>query len=122
MRSLMVLMALAVACGSDRDGDGFDAEFDCDDTRADINPEATEVCDGVDNDCDGSFGALTCAEDPFCDEPDASDSELWFPDFDDDGFGDSASSGAKACEQPIGWVDNNDDCNDDDDSVTDECQ
>ena len=25
---------------------------DCDDTRADIHPEAAEICDGIDNDCD----------------------------------------------------------------------
>ncbi|MEM1415979.1 MAG: MopE-related protein [Myxococcota bacterium] len=31
------------------------ADQDCDDTRFDTNPEATEVCDGtVDNDCDGT--------------------------------------------------------------------
>jgi len=28
---------------------------DCDDTRADIHPDAFEICDGVDNDCDGAI-------------------------------------------------------------------
>jgi len=47
----------------DDDGDGFDsaacpgaAGDDCDDTNADVNPAATEVCDGVDNDCNGLLG------------------------------------------------------------------
>ena len=45
----------------DMDGDGYfvgcDAyatvQFDCDDTRADVNPAAIEVCDGIDNNCNG---------------------------------------------------------------------
>ena len=59
-------------CGcADNDGDGYDDSScggtDCDDGNPLINPGATEVCDGVDNDCsavtvDGAdepwFGAL----------------------------------------------------------------
>ncbi len=54
----------------DADGDGFgtpdefvtaceppadfaDGAADCDDTSADINPRAHEICDGLDNNCDG---------------------------------------------------------------------
>ncbi len=37
----------------DDDGDGFTADVDCDDDNAEVNPDAIEVVDGVDNDCDG---------------------------------------------------------------------
>ncbi len=37
----------------DGDGDGFDADEDCDDTDPEVNPGAEERCDLVDRDCDG---------------------------------------------------------------------
>ena len=37
----------------DMDGDGFDTNSDCNDGNPNINPNAVEVCDGIDNDCDG---------------------------------------------------------------------
>jgi hypothetical protein len=40
--------------GTDADEDGFYVPDDCDDTRPKVNPEAREVCDGLDNNCDGS--------------------------------------------------------------------
>lgn len=40
----------------DNDGDGeFTCQNDCNDNDASINPAATEVCDGFDNDCDGGL-------------------------------------------------------------------
>lgn len=39
-------------CDTDSDGDGYSSDVDCNDTNADINPGATELCDGIDNDCD----------------------------------------------------------------------
>jgi len=44
---------------NDKDGDGFDSNehggADCDDTSQQINPSASEICDGVDNDCNGAI-------------------------------------------------------------------
>ncbi len=40
----------------DVDGDGWTADVDCDDHRADVHPGGLEIaCDGVDNDCDGTY-------------------------------------------------------------------
>jgi hypothetical protein len=40
---------------NDVDNDGIqDCDGDCDDTRANVKPGGTEVCDGIDNDCNGS--------------------------------------------------------------------
>lgn len=42
-----------VPLGVDADGDGSDVVFDCDDADPARTPGAVELCDGVDNDCDG---------------------------------------------------------------------
>ena len=39
----------------DIDSDGFCATEDCNDTDASINPDASEICDGIDNNCDGDI-------------------------------------------------------------------
>jgi spore coat protein CotH len=52
--------------GADEDGDGHDMCHDCNDLDATIHPGATEVCDLVDNDCNGNTdnidGTTVCAE------------------------------------------------------------
>jgi hypothetical protein len=83
---------------TDADSDGFDAEDDCDDGDASVNPDASEVCDGVDNDCDG--------------EVDEGQLLTFYDDADGDGFGDVDASSV-ACERPSGAVDDNTDCDDD---------
>jgi len=62
---------------ADVDGDGETiCDGDCDDGRFDINTSATELCNGLDNDCDGTVGIdadldgfSSCDDD--CDDGDA---------------------------------------------------
>lgn len=37
----------------DNDGDGFNSSVDCNDNDASINANAAELCDGIDNNCNG---------------------------------------------------------------------
>ena len=78
---------------------------DCDDSTTDISPLATEVCDGIDNNCDGST-----------DGGDASDATTYYMDYDEDGFGDPARTG-KACSEPPGFTTDDSDCDDDNPDV-----
>ena len=110
----------------DDDGDGFgDASgavfacvlttgtvidnTDCDDAEPTINPAASELCNGVDDDCDG----LTDDADTDA-KPDAS---LWyFPDRDGDGYVDSSDPDftyTKACDAPSDYASQTGDCDDD---------
>jgi hypothetical protein len=92
----------------DADGDGYDSDAyggsDCDDSDGAVNPGATEMCNGVDDDCDG----LTDGRDP-----DVVDMTQWWADFDSDGYGGWRLS-LWACTQPSNYVDNRDDCDDGD--------
>ena len=72
---------------------------DCQDSDPAINPNAEEVCDGMDNDCDGRVDA------------DAVDALTWYEDADQDNFG-TPESGQQACEQPFGTVLDATDCDD----------
>jgi hypothetical protein len=40
-------------CTMDADGDGYKKGADCDDTNPAIHPWAAEICNGIDDDCDG---------------------------------------------------------------------
>jgi hypothetical protein len=130
---------------------------DCDDTNGAVNPGATEVCNGIDDDCDGSYdedfdvdgdtyttcGTRTtdgsaCSADcndndntiypgapELCDGKDNDCNGLiddgvttytWYQDSDGDAYGDPAVT-TQNCTQPAGYVLDNTDCNDNDNTV-----
>jgi hypothetical protein len=79
-----------------------EASGDCDDAHAVIAPGVDEVCDDVDNNCDGHV-----------------DEDLALPfyaDTDGDGHGDPAAS-VVACQPSDGYVDDDTDCDDGDATV-----
>ena len=49
-------------CDSDQDGDGYANAVDCGPEDPAINPGASEVCDGADNDCDEQVDEDTCID------------------------------------------------------------
>ncbi|MEC7986158.1 MAG: putative metal-binding motif-containing protein, partial [Myxococcota bacterium] len=82
----------------DLDLDGYSVlDGDCDDDNPEINPDAPELCDGIDNNCN--------------DIVDEGISQLWYADADTDGYGDFTQP-YFGCEQLEGYVTNDGDCND----------
>ncbi|MBN2798434.1 MAG: hypothetical protein JXX28_04740 [Deltaproteobacteria bacterium] len=109
---------------ADGDGDGYGApgdtaegctppagfgasDGDCDDEDPGVHPEADEVCDGADQDCDGQI------------DEDAVDAGTWYLDADGDGYGDEAA-GVLSCDAVDGRIELGGDCDDDDDEVNPE--
>ncbi|MES2638815.1 MAG: putative metal-binding motif-containing protein [Myxococcota bacterium] len=105
---------------ADADGDGFgDAEAasegceapdgavadasDCDDTTAAAYPGNAEVCDELDNDCDGAV--------------DEAVTTTYFADTDGDGWGTDTLT-QEGCDVPTGYADRTGDCDDATDAVS----
>ncbi len=103
----------------DADGDGYgnpsisasgppaptgfvDNDQDCDDGNAAVHPGATEVCNGIDDNCDGNIDDLTA---------------WYYPDDDGDGYGAPVGEELSACDAHPGYVTNNQDCDDGNASV-----
>ncbi|GDX79956.1 hypothetical protein LBMAG42_17670 [Deltaproteobacteria bacterium] len=90
---------------ADTDGDGYPWDgvpggTDCDDADAAVNPGATEVCDWVDQDCDGLV--------------DDGVGPLWYLDDDGDGYGRPLVA---SCSEWAGYVLEGTDCDDRDATI-----
>lgn len=88
----------------DWDNDGHNDAYlgfgdDCDDTKLSINPSQAEVCDGLDNDCDGVV------------DNDPVDIQTWFLDVDGDDYG-TTTSAVQSCVAPADHVLLDGDCDD----------
>ena len=76
---------------ADADLDGYAACRECDDGVAAVNPGAAEVCNGIDDDCDGDV-----------DPPRSTDASTWYRDSDGDGY--TAQGGSiTSCDEPEGY-------------------
>jgi hypothetical protein len=93
----------AIACSAPSGYVGVDG--DCDDLDPLLHPGVDEICDMLDNDCDGDT-----------DEDDAVDARSWYADDDVDGYG-AGSVAATACYSPSAMVDNDTDCDDTDPDI-----
>lgn len=87
----------------DVDGDGVASTMvggdDCNDQDSSISPNLPEICDGLDDNCDGVI------------DLDAIDASDWFADSDGDGYGDEDDA-MTSCQAPEGYIADNTDCND----------
>jgi hypothetical protein len=106
----------------DADGDGFGSsayeeaacdgppagyvedDTDCDDLDGGVHPGADELCDGVDQDCDGEIDEELAGT-------------VFYADTDGDGFGD-ASVTSESCAADEGWVEDDTDCDDGDELIS----
>ncbi len=83
---------------ADADNDGFPPAEDCDDHAAAVHPDATEICNRIDDDCDAAI------------DEDAADAPLLFADADGDGYGNDQLAW-RGCSR-TGWVSVGGDCDD----------
>ncbi|MAY79536.1 MAG: hypothetical protein CL930_02025 [Deltaproteobacteria bacterium] len=79
-----------------------DNNTDCNDSTSIVSPDATELCNGVDDDCDGRI--------------DEGVSTLYYPDADGDGYG-VLEEGVVECGHPMGYSTTPGDCDDLDASI-----
>jgi hypothetical protein len=99
---LVITRAVAGCCGDggnplDQDNDGDPDSTDCAPTKPNIHHGAAEVCNGVDDNCDGQI--------------DEGVTQTFYRDADGDGYG-NPTVVTNTCTAPNGYVTSNTDCND----------
>lgn len=80
-------------------------------------PNATEICDGLDNDGDGQVDGLTtsnCGVGEVCENGSCVTETIYFFDADGDGYGDTSNTTTAAGTAPTGYVLLSGDCDDTD--------
>ena len=119
----------------DADGDGFFSDVDCDDLDPSVYPGAVELCDGKDNDCDGTAdnnfvptptncgldlcsneGALDCINGQLVDTCQELPPTTVYYEGDGDGYGDSSNT-LDVCTVPQFYLFVGGDCDDTDPTV-----
>ncbi len=93
--------------GGDEDRDGSIFPGDCDDDEPGVHPGATEICNDLDDDCDG-----------VTDGEDAEGATTWYADSDGDGYA-SPNVSVESCDPPAGYTAGAEpwDCDDFDSSI-----
>jgi hypothetical protein len=91
----------------DLDTDGFKACEECNDQNPEIHPEALEICDGLDNDCDGLIDD---------DDDSITGQSTFYLDEDGDGYG-NPTTGTLACEAASDQLTDGTDCDDQNNTV-----
>ncbi len=105
MRPVLLMLLLAGCTVTDQDGDGFGVDVDCDDDDPTVHPARRELCNGLDDDCDG----LVDTEDDNLD--DAPNTQVWYRDLDADGYG-VQTDALESCTAPRGYAERDGDCDD----------
>ncbi len=76
---------------------------DCNDALAIVNPAQAELCDEIDNDCDGQIDG---------EDPNVMPDRMWWTDGDGDGFGDPLGETMQSCDPVDGFAGTQTDCDD----------
>ncbi len=108
IKKLILILALAAIfptiAWADDDGDGIDAPTDCNDANDQIFPGAIEICNDVDDDCNGLVD-------------DGPATTIYYEDSDGDTYG-NASVSVTDCSLPTGYVVDDTDCDDTDATIS----